>query len=304
MINSLAPNTQKQYDCYFKEWFKFCKIHNIDYLAASVPNILYFLTKLYNTGYKYGSLNCCKSALSCILGKTILNDDRVSRFMKGVFRTRPPQPKYEFTWNVDIVLDYLSQMFPNETLSLELLTKKLIVLLAIVTAHRVQTLSKIELKNIIFDSNCISIMISEAIKTSRPNTHQPLLKLPYYDEKPQICPARTLLCYKNKTDSFRANVNNLFISYRKPHVKVTSQTLSHWIKDVLHKSGIDTSVYSSHTTRHASTSKAKAVGLNVDTIRKTAGWSTSSSVFARFYNRDIISSHQDDLFARSILQSQ
>lgn len=302
MINSLAPNTRKQYDCYFKEWFNFCQTHNIDYLAASVPNVLYFLTQLYNAGYKYGSLNCCKSALSCILGSTSTNDDRIARFMKGVFRSRPPQPKYEYTWNVDTVLNYLSQMFPNEKLSLELLSKKLITLLAIVTAHRVQTLSKIELKNIIFDSNCVSIKISQFIKTSKPNIHQPLLKLPYFHEKPEICPALTLLCYKNKTDSVRVS-DDLFISYRKPHIKVTTQTLSHWIKDMLHKSGIDTSVYSSHSTRHASTSKAKAVGVNVDTIRKTAGWSISSSVFARFYNRDIIISHLDDSFGRSILQT-
>lgn len=300
MIGSLAPNTKKQYDCYYKEWFNFCKTYNVDYLAASVPNVLYFLTKQYNSGYKYGSLNCCKSALSCILGRTIINDDRITRFMKGVYRTRPPQPKYEFTWNVDIVLDYLSNMFPNEELCLELLGKKLITLLAVVTAHRVQTLSKIEIKNIIFDSKCISIKISDMIKTSRPNSHQPLLKLPYYNEKPQICPARTLMCYKNQTNLLRRS-DNLFISYRKPHAKVTSQTLSHWIKDVLHKSGIDTSIYSSHSTRHASTSKAKAVGVNVDIIRKTAGWSTSSSVFARFYNRDILV-NQDDSFARSILQ--
>lgn len=301
MINSLSLNTRKQYDCYYKVWYTFCQNSNIDYLVASVPNVLYFLTKLYESGYQYGNLNCCKSALSCILGKNLMNDDRIARFMKGVFRTRPPKPKYDFTWDVNMVLNYLSEMYPNENLSLELLSKKLITLLSIVTAHRVQTLSNIDLNNIIFKPDQIVIQISKAIKTSRPNSYQPLLKLPYYDNKPEICPARTISCYKDKTDNLRESTNtSLFVSYRKPHRKVTSQTLSHWIKEMLHRSGIDTSVFSSHSTRHASTSKAKALGVNVDVIRKTAGWSASSSVFARFYNRDIVS-NENDCFATSIL---
>lgn len=230
-----------------------------------------------------------------------MSDDRIHKFMKGVFRSRPPKPKYDFTWDTNTVLNYVSSLYPNESLNLEMLSKKLIVLLALVTAHRVQTLSKIQLNNIIISLSCISIKISEQIKTSRPNMYQPLLKLPFYNENPSICPARAIICYKDRTSSLRAvNSDNLFVSYRKPYGNVTSQTLSHWIKDMLHQSGIDTSVFSSHSTRHASTSKARCLGVNIDIIRKTAGWSTSSAVFARFYNREIIS-HNDETFARMIL---
>lgn len=148
--------------------------------------------------------------------------------MKGVFRSRPPKPKYDFTWDTNIVLNYISNLYPNETLSLEILSKKLIALLALVTAHRVQTLSQIQLKNINISSNCISIMISKQIKTSRPDSYQPFLKLPFYNENPPICPARTIICYKDRTSSLRlTNSDNLFVSYRKPHRNVTSQTLSH-----------------------------------------------------------------------------
>ncbi|XP_049866655.1 uncharacterized protein LOC126367268 [Pectinophora gossypiella] len=302
MIDSLSPNTLKQYDCYLKEWYKFCENQNVDYLDASIPNILFFFTKLYNSGYNYGSLNCCKSALSTILGKNISSDDRIARFMKGVFRCRPPKPKYQFTWDIDIVLDYLAHMYPNDDLSLELLSKKLVTLLALITAQRAQTLSKIQVNNILYNSNCITIKISEATKTSRPNSYNPLLKLPYFNEKPAICPARALCCYKNKTESIRkTDCNYFFISYRKPHSRVTNQTLSHWIKDMLHRSGIDTTIFGSHSTRHASTSKAKLAGVSLDVIRRTAGWSVSSSVFARFYNKDIVA--YQDSFAHSILDS-
>lgn len=265
---------------------------------------MYFLTHLYNSGYQYGSLNCSRSALSFILGRNITDDDRITKFIKGAFRSRPPAPKYDFTWDTDVVLNYLSNLYPNESLNLEMLSKKLVSLLALVTAHRVQTLSLIQLKNIIVYSDYIIILISESIKTTRPNGHQPILKIPFYNGNQAICPARTLTGYIDKTSHLRApNINNLFVSYRKPHGKVTSQTLSHWIKDVLHRSGIDTSVFSSHSTRHASTSKANRLGVSMDIIRKTAGWSASSSVFARFYNREIVPS-QDETFARSILNRE
>ena len=43
--------------------------------------------------------------------------------------------------------------------------------------------------------------------------------------------------------------------------------------------------YTAHSTRHASTSKALSKGLDLNTIKKAAGWSKSSKIFARFYNR-------------------
>ena len=35
---------------------------------------------------------------------------------------------------------------------------------------------------------------------------------------------------------------------------------------------VDTSVFTAHSTRHASTSAAKRRGVDLDLIRKTAGW--------------------------------
>ena len=45
--------------------------------------------------------------------------------------------------------------------------------------------------------------------------------------------------------------------------------------------------YTAHSTGHASTSKALSKGLDLNIINKAAGWSKSSKVFARFYNRPI-----------------
>ena len=42
--------------------------------------------------------------------------------MKGVFELKPSLPKYQATWDVDIVLHYLESLQPVNILSLKLLT--------------------------------------------------------------------------------------------------------------------------------------------------------------------------------------
>ncbi|PZC73632.1 hypothetical protein B5X24_HaOG209006 [Helicoverpa armigera] len=81
---------------------------------------------------------------------------------------------------------------------------------------------------------------------------------------------------------------------------MSTQTLSRWIKDTLSLSGVDVSIFSAHSTRHAATSRARRAGVSVDQIRRTAGWSANSATFANFYDRNVI--HADPTaLARSIL---
>lgn len=262
------------------------------------------MSSLFDKGAHYGTINSHKSAISLILGSSYLNNEIVKRFMKGVFHLRPPGPKYNLTWDPAIVLSKLGEMWPNDSLDLESLSKKLCTLLALVTAHRVQTLSLIQLKNInIIEDTEIVIKIPDRIKTTRLNSTQPMLKLPFFNENPKICPARCLISYVRKTSTLRtSNQDKLFISVRKPHSNISSQRLSQWIKDTLKMSGLDTSIFTGHSTRHAATSKAKTLGISLDVIRKTAGWTDSSSVFAKFYNRDIVVDNLNT-FSEAILSS-
>lgn len=141
-------NSIKQYGVAFKKWFNFCKIHNIDTYEASTPEIIFFLTKMFHAGIQYGSLNSYRSALSLIIVSTkIGSDDRITRLFRGFYRLRPPLPK-NITWNPMIVLNFLENSYPHDYISIETLTKKVVTLLALVTAHRVQTLSKIKIQNI------------------------------------------------------------------------------------------------------------------------------------------------------------
>ncbi len=57
---------------------------------------------------------------------------------------------------------------------------------------------------------------------------------------------------------------------------------------MLKLSGVDTNTYKGHSYRHASSSKAARVGVNVDTIMKSVGWSAKSNIFAKYYNEPLL----------------
>lgn len=112
-------------------------------------------------------------------------------------------PKYKSTWDPAPVLSYLKNKFPNEQLSLQDLTQKTVTLLALITAQRVQTLTKIDLKNIKKFEQHIEIKISDIIKTSGPNRFQPCLVIPFFQQDPTICVASALQCYLDMTEGLR-----------------------------------------------------------------------------------------------------
>ena len=49
----------------------------------------------------------------------------VSRFMKGIFNLRPPCPHYTSSWDVSVVLDFISAQGENESLSLKQVTPQI-----------------------------------------------------------------------------------------------------------------------------------------------------------------------------------
>ena len=73
-------------------------------------------------------------------------------------------------------------------------------------------------------------------------------------------------------------------------------TIGNWLKRVMSASGVDTSVFSAHSTRGAATSKAKGVGVSTVDILKAANWS-SESTFRCFYHRPVTTSE----FGRRVL---
>uniref|UniRef100_A0ABD2W254 Reverse transcriptase RNase H-like domain-containing protein n=1 Tax=Trichogramma kaykai TaxID=54128 RepID=A0ABD2W254_9HYME len=79
----------------------------------------------------------------------------------------------------------------------------------------------------------------------------------------------------------------------KPTVSVGPQTLARWVKCTLSKAGINTNIFTAHSTRHASTSAALDKGVSIEIIKDTAGWFKRSQVFARYYKRPIVNNGEN-----------
>jgi site-specific recombinase XerD len=286
---SCTDSTWKQYSISIKKWITFCQQSGIKPQAPSIQEILKFLASLYESNMSYMSINSARSALSTYLGRideNIIGENvLIKRFMKGVWRLRPPNPKYNVTWDVNLVFELFKLWPESSSLPLQPLSYKLVSLIALTTGQRVQSLIKIKLENIIW-SDPVQIVIKDCLKTTSFSKPNPVLQLPSYSKDLKLCVIDTLRCYVSKTESIRS-CNQLLIQTNKPHGPVCTQTVSNWMRRVLHEAGIDTNVFSAHSFRHASTSAAANKGLGVDSILKCVGWSKSSKVFARHYNRPI-----------------
>ncbi|KAL7287687.1 hypothetical protein TKK_0018081 [Trichogramma kaykai] len=296
---SISASTLKSYDASLKKWWYFCQEGELDIYEASIPRIIEFLQLEFNKGLSFSALNGIRSAISLITTADVKDDLRVSRFFRGISKLRPPKPKYDCTWDPKDILDYYDSQQMNEKLDLKCLSEKLLILLAIVTGQRIHTLSLIKIENIRVSKDKIEILIPDPVKTSGINVFQPLLLLPFYRKNLKICPATPLRDYLNVTSQSRGGVSELFLSLNKPKKAVCKQTLSSWVKNVFKKCKIDTSIFSAHSTRHASNSAAQRLGVNIDVILKAAGWSAQSDTFAKFYNRNLVSNRSD--FAQAIL---
>lgn len=214
-----------------------------------------------------------------------------------MFNEKPTKAKYQRY--LGPVLKELERLYALENLSLQDLTDKLVViLLAIVTAHRKQTLSLIKISNIRKTNNGYEIEIPDRVKTTRLGSCQPLLTLPTFRENLKLCAAATLERYLAVTKDPRGTSNSLLIKTREPFKAASKETISRWIRAFLGKCGIS-AAYGSRSIRHVATSAAFKKGVDIAVIKSLAGWSEKSRVFDKFYNRPIV--QKNNTFAEAIL---
>lgn len=286
---SLSNSTSTQYEHHIKEFKKFCLGRGVtDYLSIPVTLGVEFLTSLFKKGMSYSTINSARSALSQYVhlsngqGGDFGKHPLTSKFMRGVFKLRPPTAKYSSTWDVSLVLNRL-RLLDNDTCTLKELTQKCVMLLALATGQRVQTLQALLISDMIVDNDKVSFSINSILKTSRPGVHKSV-DICRFKNDLVLCPVSCLNTYLARTNKIRGNTDNVFISFQKPFSAVSSQSVSRWITEVLRQCNIN-SCFTAHSTRSASASKA-ALSLPIDTVLKAVGWK-SEATFARFYNKNI-----------------
>ena len=179
--------------------------------------------------------------------------------MKGVHELCPPQPRVFNTWSVNTVLLFLRFLHPAEDLPLKTLTFKFVMLSALVPAARSSYLHQFDLKFHCLKDNCYYFIIPGLVKGSRPDKPHLEVCLPSFPEDPRLCISTYCKEYIKRTQALRPRFSSkdpLFLSYIKPHRPVKTCSIARWVKRVLSLSGIDTSLFTAHSTRSVATSSA------------------------------------------------
>ena len=266
--------------------------HNLVWTQTKVGALLEFFNDLfYREKASYSAINAARSAMASCLSLedstyTVGTHPLISRYLKGVFQLRTPTPRYGCIWDVQVVLNYLRGLSPASKLSLKALTLKLCMLLALVSAQRVQTIQNFNLDKMIISEESVELHVDILLKQSRPGNIGKVVQLNAFPKDKRLCVVRYLKQYIRQTGPIRKSERHLFISYQKPHRRATKSTISRWIKTVMTKAGIDTEQYKSHSTRAAAASCASKRHFPVNDILQQAGWSNETT-FQRFYNKPV-----------------
>ena len=221
LLASWRPKTQSNYDSLFSKWSRWCSQRDRNPIEGPVEDIANFLADLFKEGYRYRSLNSYRSAISALhskvdgysTGQHLL----ITRMLKGVFTERPPIEKYSAFWDVGVVLRYLKGLGTNDTLSLRLLTMKLVMLMVLTRPARSVDLSKLDIGARSFSQAGVTFKSLHLSKQSRASKPLADFFYPKYSEDQTICPVITLQAYEARTLEFRAwltgNRESLCCSY-------------------------------------------------------------------------------------------
>ena len=88
-------------------------------------------------GKQYCMINTMCSAISMthkVNSVQVGQHPMVSHFLKGIFNNRPPTPRHSSTWDVDIVLNCIMNLPDKNKLSLQCVSHKLAMLMALSNA--------------------------------------------------------------------------------------------------------------------------------------------------------------------------
>ena len=181
---------------------------------------------------------------------------RVCTLMTGIFNNRPPKPRYTFVWDIEEVLNYLSKLPDN---LIRVLSHKLALLLSLTAASRVSEICHANTEYMIEIEDKIVFTFHKLTKSWRKSRPPLSVEFCAYRQNPKVCVVETIKSYLQVTQAWR-NKNGqkqLLLSILAPHQEVKKSTVAGSVKAILGSAGIDTNLFTAHSTRAASTSKAK-----------------------------------------------
>ena len=174
----------------------------IDTFLVTISDVRACLTNMFEMGLGYSSICSARSALNCIVclpGYSGITEHPVlKRFIKGVFNMRPPQPRYSHIWDINVVLNYISNMDPDYSLSLKQISLKLVTLLTLLAIQKVETVPSFTVDNMISTQNYCTFLPSKLLKHSRPSYINKPVTYRVFPHNVNLCPVAVIKNYDNR----------------------------------------------------------------------------------------------------------
>ena len=299
---SWRSGTQKDYKAKFRQFNSWCDQRKIDPYQASLKDCANYLASLYEKGLKYRTIAGYRSMLSSVLpniDKTPVGQHPyIIRLLKGVFNSRPSERKLLPEWDLPLVLEMFKKppFVPMKISRLKYITWKTVFLVAITTFRRCSDLQALRIGegSVNIQEKGITFIRHGFAKQDRAGHENSKILVPAFPENKLLDPKRAVYEYLKRTQEFREKEDKyetrLFLAINKPHLPVTSQTISSWIvktiKMAYSQQKKSVGKVKGHSTRAIGPSWALYKGAKMKDILDSADWSRSNT-FIKFYLKDV-----------------
>ncbi len=215
---SWRQGTQKQYNSHINKWFRFCALKGWNSRIFSVPRIIEFLVYVKDTlGLGVQSVSGARSAVGAYATAVnrkyakITEHELISTLIKGMGNKNPPVKRYQQLWNPQQVLNHIKTWPNNEELTLLQLSRKLVMLIALISGSRCQTLHLLREKRMDISEDCYCCYLPVTLKTSKYGDKEHVVHLPKYTDT-KLCVHAAMTEYLARTKPLRqAGSDKVFI---------------------------------------------------------------------------------------------
>ena len=240
---SWRTSTERTYGTYWRRWLAWTTDNDLPALSSVLENVLDFLASLMTAGLSWQYISGARSTLSLTLppveGFKIGDHPTVCRLVKGAFKLNPPIKPLAPQWSINRVLRHLDSWEPNEQLSLMDLTMKTILLLALSTAKRVDSISKFVVTEgyLEISQSMAKLQPMGLEKNSRVDHLPPIVTIAEFAHRKSICPVEALRVYVERTKPIRqiSKAKSLFVTIKHPNNPASIQSLRRYLVSALEK---------------------------------------------------------------------